>query len=125
NHLRLLSFNTDYGTRPSEHRQRTSGPPDGSALRGRGVWGASRSHRGIECLQAETQHHCSAVCPAWTGPGTRLAASLRASDVATSMTSLRLLFVEPDRPKILIDIVTWAHLPAFDIASMRHNPIAP
>jgi len=35
------------------------------------------------------------------------------------------LFVEPDRSKILIDIVTWAHLPAFDIASIRHNPIAP
>ena len=41
------------------------------------------------------------------------------------MTSLQLLFVEPDHTKILIDIVTGAHLPAFDVASIWHNTIAP
>jgi hypothetical protein len=35
------------------------------------------------------------------------------------------LFVDPDRPQILIDVVAGAHLPAFDIGSIWHNTVAP
>jgi hypothetical protein len=33
--------------------------------------------------------------------------------------------VEPDRPQVLIDVMAGAHLPAFDIAAIRHNAVAP
>ena len=33
--------------------------------------------------------------------------------------------VEPDRRQILVDVVARAHLPAFDIAAMRHDAVAP
>src|SRR5262249_14949614 len=37
----------------------------------------------------------------------------------------RTLFVEPDRSEILIDVMARADLPAFHIAAIRHDPVAP
>src|SRR6267142_5414987 len=33
--------------------------------------------------------------------------------------------VEPDRPQILIDVMTGTDLPAFDIRAVRHDPLPP
>jgi hypothetical protein len=49
----------------------------------------------------------------------------RATDLIAYNEFAASLFVDPDRPQILIDVVAGAHLPAFDVASIRHNAIAP
>src|ERR1700730_5651042 len=37
----------------------------------------------------------------------------------------RLLFVEPHRGQILVEVVAWADLPPFDIGVVRNDPVPP
>src|ERR1700674_2363766 len=46
------------------------------------------------------------------------------SDGNRSHTTVVLL-VEPDRRQVLVDIMARAHLPAFDIAAIQHDAVAP
>ena len=43
----------------------------------------------------------------------------------SDMVGRPLLFVEPDRPQILIDVMARTHFPAFNIASVGHDAVPP
>src|ERR1700758_435726 len=47
------------------------------------------------------------------------------SGLVSIAATLMTLFVEPDRAKILINVMTGADLPAFDIGAVRHGPLPP
>ena len=76
-------------------------------------------HQVIKGRRFPTCRHCKGI-------RFELAHAAKASLYASSSgKSFIASLVEPDRRQVLVDVMAGADLPAFDIAAIRHDAIAP